>query len=123
MKDLVVDPEPFFESFKAIVHWVITRPEHDGRMSPEAARAIESPATCVLCGVCNAAVELPGELQPAAVVKGLRLALDPRDALGAARLRLGNLPPEKFSLFIKSLPEKCPKKITIPENLLPEQLS
>jgi len=116
IKDLVVDLEPFFESLKTILPWVITRPDHDGRMSPEAARAIEGPATCILCGVCDdAALELPGEMKPAAVVKGVRLALDPRDALGAARLQLLNLPPEILSLFLKKLSGACPKNISIEE--------
>ncbi|MBC7325726.1 MAG: succinate dehydrogenase/fumarate reductase iron-sulfur subunit, partial [Moorella sp. (in: Bacteria)] len=117
VKDLVVDLEPFFASLKAAVPWVIIRPEHDGRMSFEAARDIEGPATCILCGACDAAMELPGDVRPAALVKGLRLALDPRDALGAARLRIFNLPPEILRLFIKNLPENCPKKVTIPEKI------
>lgn len=115
IKDLVVDLDPFFESLKAIVPWVLTRPDHDGRMSPEAAQAIEGPATCILCGVCNAALEPPGEFPPAAVVKGLRLALDPRDSLGAARLQLMSLPREILSLFIQELREKCPKKVDVPD--------
>jgi len=118
IKDLVVDLDPFFESLKAVLPWVLTRQNHDGRMSPEAARAVESPATCILCGVCNAALELPGEVKPVAVVKGLRLALDPRDTLGAARMQIMNLPPEVLKLFIKELPEKCPKKIVVPKRLI-----
>ncbi|MEW6275583.1 MAG: 2Fe-2S iron-sulfur cluster-binding protein [Bacillota bacterium] len=115
IKDLVVDLDPFFESLKAVLPWILTRPEHDGRMSPEAARAVEGPATCILCGICNAALEVPGEAKPAALVKGLRLALDPRDTLGAARLRLMNLPPEVLSSFANDLKQKCPKKIILQE--------
>lgn len=116
IKDLVVDLEPFFESLKTVLPWVITRPDHNGKMSPEAARAIEGPATCILCGVCDAAVTAPGETKPAAVVKGVRLALDPRDTLGAIRRQLMNLSPEVLKLFIGELPEKCPKKIAVPES-------
>ncbi|HHW43135.1 MAG TPA: 2Fe-2S iron-sulfur cluster binding domain-containing protein [Desulfotomaculum sp.] len=115
LKDLVVDLEPFFESLKAVVPWVVTRDDHDGRMAPETARKLESPATCILCGVCQAAMDEPAASKPAALVKGLRLALDPRDALGAARLQLMKVPPEILRLFIKNLPEKCPKGITLPD--------
>jgi succinate dehydrogenase / fumarate reductase iron-sulfur subunit len=40
--------------------------------------------------------------------------LDPRDALGAHRLKLMKVPPEILKLFIKNLADKCPKGITIP---------
>lgn len=115
LKDLVVDLEPFFESLKSVIPWVVTRSEHNGRMSPEVARKLEGPATCILCGVCDAAMEAAGEVKPAALAKGLRLAQDPRDALGAARMQLMKVPPEILSLFIKDLPERCPKKITVKE--------
>lgn len=113
LKDLVVDLEPFFESLKAVVPWVITRENHDGLMAPEIAKRLEGPATCILCGVCDAAMEQLGDVNPAALVKGLRLALDPRDALGAARLQLMKVPPEILKLFVKELPQKCPKGIKI----------
>jgi succinate dehydrogenase / fumarate reductase iron-sulfur subunit len=118
LKDLVVDLDPFFESLKAVVPWVVIRDNHDGRMAPEMARKLESPATCILCGVCHAAMDDPGEVKPAAVVKGLRLALDPRDALGAARLQLMKVPRDILKLFIKDLPDRCPKGITLPEEVL-----
>jgi succinate dehydrogenase / fumarate reductase iron-sulfur subunit len=114
LKDLVVDLEPFFESLKAVIPWVVARNDYSGRMDPEVARKLESPATCILCGVCDAAVDKPGEAGPAALVKGLRLTLDPRDALGAHRLKLMKVPPEILKLFIKNLADKCPKGITIP---------
>lgn len=117
IKDLVVDLEPFFESLKFIVPWVITRPDHNGYMSPKAAWAIENPATCILCGICNVTTGLTNGIKPVAVVKSLRLAIDPRDRLGATRLQLINLPPKVIESFIKELSEKCPKKITLPEKL------
>ncbi|WP_027717261.1 succinate dehydrogenase/fumarate reductase iron-sulfur subunit [Desulfovirgula thermocuniculi] len=113
LKDLVVDLEPFFASLQAVLPWVVTREDHDGLMDPEVARKLEGPATCILCGVCDAAIEVAGEVKPAALVKGLRLALDPRDALGAARLQLMKVPPEILRLFVRELTQKCPKGIKI----------
>ncbi len=115
LKDLVVDLEPLFDSLKAVVPWLITRWDHDGCMDPGVSRRMESLASCILCGVCDAAFYNPGGTKPAAFVKGLRLAQDPRDVLNAARLRLMQVPPEILKLFIKKMPDVCPKKVKIPE--------
>lgn len=118
LKDLVVDLEPFFESLKAVVPWLILREDYGGRMSPEVARRLEHPATCILCGVCGTDSGAPGGPQPVGLVKALRLAQDPRDALGAHRLRLLQIPPEVLRLFIRELPEKCPKGIEIVQDIV-----
>lgn len=115
LKDLVVDLEPLFESLKAIVPWVVTRRDHNGLMAPEKARVMESASTCILCGICDAVMETGGVVKPAAAVKGIRLAVDPRDAVGEARRRLLDLPPELLALFIKRLPPICPKSIRLPD--------
>ena len=114
LKDLVVDLEPFFDALKAVVPWLVLRDDYDGRMAPEVARRLEGPATCILCGVCHAGLDVEtGNIRPAALVKALRLAQDPRDAAGLHRLRLLQVPPEILRLFIGKLPEKCPKGIKI----------
>ncbi len=110
LKDLVVDLEPLFESLKAAVPWLLLDDRYNGRMAPEAVGKIENPATCILCGICQADLG-PAEIKPAGVVKALRFAMDPRDALGEHRLRLLQLPPEVLRLFIKELPRNCPKGI------------
>jgi succinate dehydrogenase / fumarate reductase iron-sulfur subunit len=112
IKDLVIDLEPLFESLKAAVPWLLLNGEYDGRMEPQTVAKIENPATCILCGICQA--DLPNaDVKPAGVVKALRFALDPRDSLGRHRLRLLQLPPEVLSLFMKQLPGTCPKGIDI----------
>lgn len=115
LKDLVVDLEPFFESLRATIPWLILREDYNGWMSPEVARQLEDPATCILCGICQAALEGNGEIKPASLVKALRLSQDPRDALGLHRIRLMQVPAEVLKLFIRKLPEKCPKGIKITE--------
>lgn len=113
LRDLVVDLEPMIESLKVTVPWLIIREDYDGLMSPEVARKLEDPAQCILCGICSAAMGETEVNKPVGVVKTLRLAQDPRDALGMHRLRLMQIPPEVLKLFIRRLPEKCPKGIKI----------
>jgi len=113
LKDLIVDLEPFFESLKAAVPWLVPRDDYEGRMSPEVARKLEDPATCILCGVCNASYDATVQIKPAGLVKALRLAMDPRDALGEHRIRLMEVPSEVLKLFVDKLPERCPKGIRI----------
>jgi succinate dehydrogenase / fumarate reductase iron-sulfur subunit len=118
LKDLVVDLDPFFDSLRAVIPWLIPKERHDGLMSPQDTSAVESPATCVLCGACDSAMELPGEVHPAAAVKAWRLALDPRDRLGRARAKLIDSPVDVLRLFVRDLPEQCPKGIRVSEELL-----
>lgn len=118
LKDLVVDLEPFFESLKAVVPWLLLRDDYSGRMAPEVARKLENPATCILCGICHTDGNGTGGAKPAALVKALRLAQDPRDALGAHRLLLLQVPAEVLRLFIRRLPDQCPKGIRLSEGLV-----
>lgn len=82
-----MEMDPFFDALKRVLPWVITVPQHDGLVSPEDSERIEPPATCILCGVCGAKIGQSGSVTPAALVKNVRLAVGPRDALGI------NLPP------------------------------
>jgi succinate dehydrogenase / fumarate reductase iron-sulfur subunit len=100
---------------KAALPWLVPREDYDGKMSPQTVRKLENPATCILCGVCDAVLDEKGEMKPAALVKAMRLAMDPRDALGMSRLRILETPPEILKLFIRQLPDTCPKGIKIAE--------
>lgn len=113
LKDLVVDLEPFFESLRATIPWLILREDYEGWMPSEVAHKLEGPATCILCGLCQAALGETEEIKPATLVKAWRLSQDPRDALGMHRIRLMQVPAEVLQLFFRRLPEKCPKGIKI----------
>lgn len=115
LKDLVVDLQPFFDSLKDIIPWVLTKENHDGRMTPEDAAKIENPATCILCGLCDSELGDGREVGPAAVVKNYRLALDTRDMLGLVRLQLNRKHPREMAAFREKLKSFCPKKINLPE--------
>jgi succinate dehydrogenase / fumarate reductase iron-sulfur subunit len=114
IKDLVVDLDPFFEALKSVVPWVLTRPGHDGRMSPEDSRRVEGPATCILCGICDAGIPAAGNVKPAALVKNVRMAVDPRDTLGPDRMKMAGLTEEGLKTFKSLLAQICPKRIEIP---------
>ncbi len=114
LKDLVVDLDPFFEALKQVIPWVLALPGHDGRVDPKAARLAEGPATCILCGICDAGMQPAGRVSPAALVKNIRLAVDPRDALGPGRLKIAGLTGEGLMTFRELLAQICPKRIDIP---------
>ncbi len=118
LKDLVVDIEPLFESLKAVVPWLILRGDYDGRMDAESVRELENPATCILCGICQADLDESSEVSPVAVVKGARFAMDTRDSLGMHRMKLLQVPRDILRLFIRQLPKNCPKGIEISEQIL-----
>ncbi len=113
LKDLVVDIDPFFEGLQRALPWLVANPGYDGRIPPALLEAMEGPATCVLCGICEADQPRgPDEAAgPAAWVKAYRFALDPRDALGRTRLKvladLGLVAPEALA----RLARVCPKNI------------
>jgi succinate dehydrogenase / fumarate reductase iron-sulfur subunit len=114
IKDLVVDMDPFFAALTRVLPWVIPGERQSGLISPEDAEPIESPATCILCGVCDAEAPQAGAVTPAALVKNLRLAVDPRDALGLDRMKITGLTREGLRTFRELLPSICPKGIKLP---------
>jgi succinate dehydrogenase / fumarate reductase iron-sulfur subunit len=115
LKDLVVDMDPFFDALTGVLPWVIALPHHNGRISPEDSDRIGSPATCILCGVCDADVPRSGSVTPTALVKSVRLAVDPRDALGLQRMKITGLTEEGLHAFRELLSSVCPKGIKLPD--------
>jgi len=118
IRDLVVDIDPFLESLKAIVPWLVLRPNHNGRMSPQALAEIEAMGVCILCGACEAG-GTQASTGLAALAKTYRFALDPRDALGPERIKLAvdlgllKWPPyEGFAV-------QCPKGIEFEKGVIP----
>ncbi len=97
-----MDLEPFFESLRATIPWLILREDYKGWMSPEVARQLEEP------GHLHTLRVMPGgpwrgmrKSNLPRLVKALRLSQDPRDALGMHRIRLMQVPAEVLKLFIR----------------------
>lgn len=118
LRDLVVDMDPFFDALTRVLPWVITGDHHDGLISPEVSARIEPPATCILCGVCDAEMHPGGRVTPAALVKNVRLAVDPRDALGRERMKIAGLTEAGLQTFRELLVSVCPKGIKLPPVVL-----
>jgi succinate dehydrogenase / fumarate reductase iron-sulfur subunit len=86
LKDLVVDMDPFFDAFVRAEAWVVPAREYDGLVPPQTFGRLWGAAGCVLCGICVDQAHAPEQCNPAVVARVLRLAADPRDERGAARL-------------------------------------
>jgi succinate dehydrogenase/fumarate reductase iron-sulfur protein len=94
IKDLVVDMEPFFRKFEAVMPFF--EPKDAGaepaRIAPAAAErlAIGNATECIACGCCVSSCtmvhDLPEYAGPAALNRAFTLIADSRDALHAARL-------------------------------------
>ncbi len=86
IKDLVVDMEPFFTKYEAIMPYLINRTEPPARereQSREDRHKIDEMLDCILCGACYSSCPSvwvgEGFLGPAALLKGYRFVADTRD--------------------------------------------
>jgi succinate dehydrogenase / fumarate reductase iron-sulfur subunit len=98
IKDLVVDLEPFFEKYRAIVPYLInddTPPAESERLqSPEDRARYDDGTRCILCAACTTSCppfwankEFVG---PAAIVNAHRFIFDSRDQGAEERLAILN---------------------------------
>lgn len=120
LKDLVVEMEPFFDAFEQVQAWLVPAARYDGLMSQDVFRRLWGATACVLCGIC---VGQPGALEgshPAAVARVLRLASDPRDELGQARLGRLERPERYGAEWAAALKAVCPKGVDV-GRLLPRE--
>jgi succinate dehydrogenase / fumarate reductase iron-sulfur subunit len=95
VKDLVVDMEPFWKKFKAMMPWLqpgyVEPPDgKEYRIQQPAMNVIHKESLCINCGCCvsecNAMDSDPEFLGPQALAKGMRFVGDPRDAAAVERL-------------------------------------
>lgn len=95
-KDLLVDFEPFFEKFAAVMPYLVNDevPE-DGkerRQSAAERSRFEDTSKCILCGACTTACPIfwtnPDYVGPAAIVNAHRFIFDSRDHAHEERLQL-----------------------------------
>jgi succinate dehydrogenase / fumarate reductase iron-sulfur subunit len=97
IKDLVVDLEPFFEKYRAIVPYLVNDdppPEGERLQSPEDRARYDDGTKCILCAACTTSCppfwankEFVG---PAAIVNAHRFIFDSRDQGGDERLAILN---------------------------------
>lgn len=125
IKDLVVDMEPFFESYKAIKPSFES--DRDSSIDPSVIkpdareRQIIDPRTdCVGCGACYSGCSVAGEdyLGPAALNKALQLIVDSRDTATADRLDRLSEADGVWRCHTQGVcTQNCPKDIPVSEGI------
>lgn len=97
-KDLIVDMDPFFESYKEIMPFLITKSEAPGReriQSPQERERYDDTTKCILCAACTSSCPVfwtDGQyFGPAAIVNAHRFIFDSRDEAAAERLDILNV--------------------------------
>jgi succinate dehydrogenase / fumarate reductase, iron-sulfur subunit len=97
VKDLVVDMEPFFEGYKAVKPWFLTRPgEHEPEreriQTQEERERFDDTTKCILCAACTTSCPIywadDGYVGPAAIVNAHRFIFDSRDQGANERLQI-----------------------------------
>jgi succinate dehydrogenase / fumarate reductase iron-sulfur subunit len=118
IRDLVVDMEQFYDSYKKIQPYLINKdmpPEQERLQSPEEREKLDGLYECILCACCSTACPSfwwnPDKfIGPSGLLQAYRFLADSRDT--ATEERLANLE-DPFSVFrcrgIMNCVNVCPK--------------
>jgi len=97
LKDLVVDMEPFFDSYKAVLPFLITtgqEPSRERLQSQADRERFDDTTKCILCAACTTSCPIfwtEGQyFGPQAIVGAHRFIFDSRDEGAEARLEILN---------------------------------
>jgi succinate dehydrogenase / fumarate reductase iron-sulfur subunit len=124
-KDLIVDMEPFFESYKSVMPYQVTRHEPSGKertQSPEDHAKIDDQSKCIMCAACTTSCPSfwanDKFVGPAAIVQASRFLFDTRDEGNAERLqRLNEYTGVWRCRTIFNCVEACPQGIDITKHI------
>ena len=96
-KDLVVDMDPFFRSYEAMLPFLVNDREPGGRerlQSPEDRAKFDDTTKCILCAACTTSCPIywpdNSYVGPASIVNAHRFIFDSRDEAGPERLAILN---------------------------------
>ena len=96
-KDLIVDMEPFFASYREVMPFLITtgnEPTRERLQSAQQRERFDDTTKCILCACCTTSCPVfwsDGQyFGPAAIVNAHRFIFDSRDEGGAQRLQILN---------------------------------
>jgi succinate dehydrogenase / fumarate reductase iron-sulfur subunit len=95
-KDLIVNMDPFFESFKEVQPFLISssKPDKERLQSPVERARVDDTTTCIHCAACTSSCPVfwtDGQyFGPAAIVNAHRFIFDSRDEGAAVRLDILN---------------------------------
>ncbi|MFE9169979.1 succinate dehydrogenase iron-sulfur subunit [Streptomyces kebangsaanensis] len=98
LKDLVVDMEPFFQAYRDVMPFLITKetnePTRERLQSAEDRARFDDTTKCILCAACTSSCPVfwnDGQyFGPAAIVNAHRFIFDSRDEAGEQRLEILN---------------------------------
>jgi succinate dehydrogenase / fumarate reductase iron-sulfur subunit len=121
IKDLVVDMEPFFAKYRAIMPYLVNSeppPSGERLQSPEERARFDDTTKCILCGACTTACPSfwadPEYVGPAAIVQAHRFIFDSRDEAWTERLAiLGERNGVWRCRSIFNCVEACPRDINV----------
>lgn len=95
IKDLVVDMDGFFESYKSVMPFLVNEqpvPERERLQSIEERARYDDSTKCILCAACTSSCpsfwSKEAYVGPAAIVNAHRFIFDSRDDGGDARLQI-----------------------------------
>lgn len=95
LRDLIVDMEPFLDSYKAIVPYLINddpAPPRERLQSEEEHRRFEETTKCILCAACTSSCPIfwtnGRYIGPAAIVNAHRFLFDSRDQGSVQRVQV-----------------------------------
>jgi succinate dehydrogenase / fumarate reductase, iron-sulfur subunit len=96
-KDLVVDMEPFFRSYRSVMPYLVNdeaEPDNERRQSQEERERYDDTTKCILCAACTTSCPVfwadEEYFGPAAIVNAHRFIFDSRDRGAAQRLEVLN---------------------------------
>ena len=121
IKDLIVDMEPFFENFRAVMPYFVNDeppPKRERLQSIEERERFDDTTKCILCAACTTSCPSywasDKYLGPAAIVNAHRFIYDSRDRAGAARLKILN---DQWGVYrchtIFNCTDACPREIEV----------
>jgi len=121
IKDMIVDMEPFFESYRSIMPYLVNDdpvPNQERLQSPEQRERFDDTTKCILCAACTTSCPSfwanDKYVGPAAIVNAHRFIFDSRDQAGAERLSLLT---DQWGVYrchtIFNCTEACPREIQV----------
>jgi len=121
IKDLIVDMEPFFEHYRAVMPYFVNDeppPECERPQTPEQRARFDDTTKCILCAACTTSCPsfwASGEyVGPAAMVQAHRFIFDSRDRAAAERLQILN---DRMGVWrchdIFNCTDACPREIEV----------
>jgi succinate dehydrogenase / fumarate reductase, iron-sulfur subunit len=97
LKDLVVDMEPFFDAYRAVMPFLVTtgnEPTRERLQSQEDRERFDDTTKCILCAACTTSCPVfwgnSAYVGPAAIVQAHRFIFDSRDEGAGERLDILN---------------------------------